>query len=172
MKNFTGKLIFTLPSKHFSTYWHCFRFQAPTHLWITGYQSFLLSTSQSARWCFSPSPYKVETKNPLKITTGTKTFIIVWFWKSQKIRKTWQIMKSLCLGLNKMPVNKMSSSSCLKQNVYHDIKIIQDNAREVTKSFAELCRQVITSDTTIHTKSQQWLKDNLSVLSSLPVITV
>ena len=35
-------------------------------------------------------------------------------------------------GLNKL--------SAYKPQVYQDIKIIQDNAREVTKSFAELCR--------------------------------
>ena len=37
-------------------------------------------------------------------------------------------------GLHKLPG--------YKHQVYQDIRIIQDNAREVTKSFAELCRLV------------------------------
>ena len=39
-------------------------------------------------------------------------------------------------GLNKL--------SAYKHQVYQDIKIIQDNAREVTRSFAELCRYKVT----------------------------
>ena len=38
----------------------------------------------------------------------------------------------LHLGLHKAPA--------FKHQIYQDIRIIQDNAREVTKSFAELCR--------------------------------
>ena len=38
----------------------------------------------------------------------------------------------LLLGLHKVPA--------YRHKIYQDIRIIQDNAREVTKSFAELCR--------------------------------
>ena len=45
---------------------------------------------------------------------------------------THQYLTSPCPGLHKLPG--------YKHQVYQDIRIIQDNAREVTKSFAELCR--------------------------------
>ena len=48
---------------------------------------------------------------------------------------------STCPGLNKL--------SAYKPQVYQDIKIIQDNAREVTKSFAELCRYCCAQCSTI-----------------------
>ena len=79
--------------------------------WTTGCQSSHLSTSPSVQWCYRANLYKVT--DPLNICL---------FWQKY----------FLAAGLNKL--------SAPKQQVYQDIKIIQDNAREVTKSFAELCR--------------------------------
>lgn len=85
---------------------------APGAQWTTGYQSSHLFTSPSVQWCYRANLYKV------KLTL--KIFLFV-------LRQIF-----LSAGLNKL--------SGPKQQVYQDIKIIQDNAREVTKSFAELCR--------------------------------
>ena len=49
----------------------------------------------------------------------------------------WLITKKVISLSRDAGFNKLSA---YKAQVYQDIKIIQDNAREVTKSFAELCR--------------------------------
>ena len=91
---------------------------APGAPWTTGCQSSHLFTSPSAQWCYKANLYKVISSCLLVIEN------IGLFWLKKHI--------SGPAGLNKL--------SAYKHQVYQDIKIIQDNAREVTKSFAELCR--------------------------------
>ena len=85
---------------------------APGAPWTTGYQSSHLSTSLSVRWCCRANLYKVNF-----LMSDSERNCLLYFCPA---------------GLNKL--------SAYKDQVYQDIKIIQDNAREVTKSFAELCR--------------------------------
>ena len=94
--------------------------------WTTGYQSSHLSTSLSVRWCCRANLYKVNF-----LMSDSERNCLLYFCPA---------------GLNKL--------SAYKDQVYQDIKIIQDNAREVTKSFAELCRYKYPAlhHTTHHTR--------------------
>lgn len=103
-------------------------------LWTTGCPSFLPSMSPSVQWCCSQNHYKVTTRP----ATMTKIFMIL-VSKLLHCGERLQCWFLLISGLNKV-MSSVSPGHDIKQNVYHEIKIIQDNAREVTKSFAELCR--------------------------------